>query len=366
MIIGVPKEIKEDEYRVAIVPAGVELMRRAGHRVLVQKGAGVGSGFSDSEYRSGGATIVVGAREVFRRADMIMKVKEPRPKEYSLLRPGQIVFTFFHFAASRKLTRAMMDRKVKAVAYETVRPDEGGHPLLTPMSEVAGRMSVQEGAVCLEKSRGGLGILLTGVPGVEPGEVVVLGGGVAGYNAAKVAAGLGARVTILEIRIERMRYLDQVMPGNVSTVMSNPHTVRDCIRKADLVIGATLVEGARTPRLISRDDLKIMKPGAVVVDISIDQGGCLETSRPTTHARPTYVVNGVVHYCVANIPGVVAHTSTRALANVTLPYALDIANKGIEGAAEESNAVRRGINIYEGKVTCEAVAATFGIKYSPF
>ena len=365
MIIGIPQEIKPDEYRVGIVPSGVETLCKAGHRVLIQKAAGVGSGIPDAEYRRCGARLLPNAREIYRRADMIMKVKEPYGPEYKLVRPGQIVFTYFHFAASRKLTLAMKRAKIKAVAYETIRPDSGGHPLLTPMSEVAGRMSVQEGAKCLERPMMGRGVLLGGVPGVEPAEVVIIGGGVVGANAAKIAAGLGAHVTILEISLPRMRYLDDIMPKNVTTVMSNPHTIREYLRKADLVIGATLLEGARTPVLVFKEDLRGMKTGAVIVDVAIDQGGCLETSRPTTHQNPTYIVHGVVHYCVANIPGAVACTSTYALTNVTLLYALEIADKGLERAAEEDIAVKRGINMYEGKITCQAIADAHRLKCEP-
>jgi len=365
MIIGIPKETKPDEYRVAVVASGVDALRKAGHRVLIQKGAGLASGITDTEYRRVGATVMADAREIYRRADMIIKVKEPYGSEYKMVRPGQIVFTFFHFAASRKLTLAMKRAKIKAVAYETIQPESGGHPLLTPMSEVAGRMSIQEGAKYLERPMMGRGILLGGVPGVEPAEVVIIGGGVVGSNAAKIAAGLGARVTILEISLPRMRYLDDIMPKNVTTVMSNPHTIREYLRKADLVIGATLVGGARTPVLVFKEDLREMKPGAVIVDVAIDQGGCLETSRPTTHQKPTYIVHGVVHYCVANIPGAVARTSTYALTNVTLPYALEIADKGLEAAAEENVAIKRGINMYEGKITCRAVADAHRLKYEP-
>ena len=362
MIIGVPKEIKQDEYRVAMVPAGVHRLRRHRHTVLVQTGAGVGSGIPDVEYRRAGARIVRSAREVFRRAEMIVKVKEPQPAEYPLLRPEQLVFTYFHFAASRRLTLAMMKARVCAVAYETVEPEGGGLPLLTPMSEVAGRMAVQEGAKYLERPMEGRGVLLGGVPGVEPANVVILGGGVVGANAAKIAAGMGARVTILEVNLDRMRYLDDVLPPNVRTLMSNSHNVRECTRNADLVIGAVLIHGARAPILIRRADLKRMKPRAVLVDVAIDQGGCFETSRPTTHSKPVYIVDNVVHYCVANMPGAVSRTSTYALTNVTLPYAVEIADKGLMAAARENVAIRRGINTMDGKITCPAVAETFRLK----
>jgi len=365
MIIGVPKEIKPDEYRVGIVASGVEALCAESHKVLIQKDAGKSSGISNAEYRRCGAIISNSAREIYRKADMIIKVKEPYGPEYDMVRPGQIVFTYFHFAASRKLTLAMKKAKIKAVAYETIETDHGTRPLLTPMSEVAGRMSIQEGAKYLERPMMGRGILLGGVPGVEPAEVVILGGGIVGGNAAKIAAGLGARVTILEINLDRMRYLDDIMPKNVTTVMSNPLTIREYLRRADLVIGATLIAGARTPKLVKKEDLKNMKPGAVIVDVAIDQGGCFETSRPTTHLKPTYTVNGILHYCVANIPGAVARTSTYALTNVTLPYARMIAAEGLETVARKHPPIRKGINLYEGKITCEAIAQAHKIKFEP-
>jgi len=359
MIVGVPKEIKQDEYRVALTAAGAEEMIRHGHTVLIERGAGLGSGIADADYRRVGARCVSDARAIYARADLIMKVKEPLPPEYGMLRPGQTVFTYFHFAASRRLTRAMIKARIRAAAYETVQTEDGSHPLLTPMSEVAGRMALQEGAKYLERPMEGRGILLAGVPGVAPARVAIIGGGVVGTNAAKIAAGLGANVTILEIDIPRMRYLDDIMPPNVVTLMSDRHNVREQVSQADLVVGAVLLVGARTPVLITREMLKTMQPGAVVVDVSIDQGGCLETSRPTTHHKPTYIVNGIVHYCVTNIPGAVARTSTYALANATLPYALRIADHGLKGAAEEDVAIKRGINMLDGKVTCQAVADTF-------
>ena len=364
MIIGVPKEIKTDEYRVAMVPAGVERLVDHGHEVLIQSGAGLGSGITDAEYRRAGARIVMTARRIFSRAEMIVKVKEPQPSEYGLLRSGQIVFTYFHFAASRKLTRAMMKARVAAVAYETIEPESGGLPLLTPMSEVAGRIAIQEGAKFLERPMQGRGVLLGGVPGVAPAEVAILGGGVVGSNAAKMAAGLGARVTVLDVNAERMRYLDDVMPPNVRTLMSDNHSVRECLRQADLVVGAVLIHAARTPVLVRRQHLKLMKSRAVLVDVAIDQGGCFETSRPTTHSKPVYIVDDVVHYCVANMPSAVSRTSTYALTNVTLPYAIQIADKGLEAAAAEDIAIRRGINVLDGRVTCPAVAETFGLKCS--
>ena len=363
MIIGVPKEVKTDEYRVAIVPAGVQHLTERGHVVYIEAGAGLGSGITNAEYRRAGASILRNARQVFHKANMILKVKEPRPSEYNLLSPGQVTFTYFHFAASRKLTRAMMKARIAAVAYETIEPEGGGLPLLTPMSEVAGRIAIQEGAKFLERPMEGRGVLLGGVPGVAPAEVAILGGGVVGANAAKMAAGLGARVTILDINAERMRYLDDVMPPNVHTLMSDSHSVRECLSRADLVIGAVLIHGARTPTLVRRADLKLMKSRAVLVDVAIDQGGCFETSKPTTHSNPVYVVHDVVHYCVANMPSAVSRTSTYALTNVTLPYVAQIADQGLADAAEDNIAIRRGINILDGRVTCPAVAKTFGLKH---
>lgn len=366
MIIGVPKEIKQDEYRVAMTPAGAEELRAHGHQLLIEAGAGVGSGMADVEYRHAGAMIVKKAADIYRRSDMIIKVKEPLPQEFDLMRESQVIFTYFHLAASKALTLELLKRKIRAVAYETIRPESGGLPLLTPMSEVAGRMSIQEGAKYLERPMEGRGILLGGVPGVAPAEVVILGGGVVGTNAAKVAAGLGARVTILEINIDRMRYLDDIMPKNVQTLMSNAQNIREQAVRADLLVGAVLIEGARTPVLIKRDVIKRMKPRAVVVDVSIDQGGCLPTSRPTTHSNPTYKVYDVVHYCVTNIPGAVGRTSTFALTHATMPYALQIADKGLENAAADNIAIRRGINLFDGRVTNKAVAETYGLKCHEF
>ena len=363
MILGVPKEIKADEYRVAMTPAGVEELRIRGHRVLVESSAGLGSGLTDAEYRKAGARICKTAGKVYEQSDLVMKVKEPQPSEYRFLREGLVLFTYLHLAASRKLTLELRRRRVRAVAYETIHVDGGGLPLLTPMSEVAGRMSIQEGAKYLERPTEGRGILLGGVPGVPPAEVVIVGGGVVGTNAAKVAAGLGASVTILEVNLDRMRYLDDIMPPNVRTIMSNAQHIREEAQRADLLIGAVLIEGARSPVLVTREVVKSMKPGAVIVDVSIDQGGCIETSRPTTHQNPVYTVDGVVHYCVTNIPGAVSRTSTYALTNATLPFAIEIASKGLERAAAENTAIRRGINVLDGKITCKAVAETFGMKY---
>jgi len=365
MNVGVPKEIKPDEYRVAITPAGVERLCAHGHRVLVQSGAGVGSGITDEEYRRAGAEMVTSAKQIFAKADLILKVKEPQPSEYPLLRRGQVVFTYFHFAASRRLTLAMMKARVAAVAYETIELDDGTLPLLTPMSEVAGRIAVQEGAKFLERPMQGRGVLLGGVAGVAPAEVIIIGGGVVGANAAKMAAGLGANVTILEVDVNRMRYLEDIMPPNVRTIYSDSHSIRDCLRRADLVIGAVLVPGARTPVLVRREHLKMMKPRAVLVDVAIDQGGCFETSRPTTHSDPVYIVDDIVHYCVANMPSAVSRTSTYALTNVTLPYALTISDRGLMDAAASDAAVKRGINILDGCVTHRAVAETFRLKHHP-
>jgi alanine dehydrogenase len=359
MIIGVPKEIKRDEYRVAMLPVGVEEMVRAGHKVLVEAGAGLGSGLPDVAYAASGAELVESPAEVFARADMIVKVKEPLSVEWPLLRLGQIVFTYFHFAADRALTEAVLKSGSTAVAYETLRDDAGRLPLLTPMSEVAGRMSIQEGAKYLERPQMGRGILLGGVPGVAPAHITILGGGIVGANAAKVAAGFGADICLLDINMDRLRYLDDVMPANVDCLFSDRHTVREQLQRADLVIGAVLIPGAKAPRLIERDDLKLMKPGSVVIDVAIDQGGCLATSRPTTHSEPTYIVDDVVHYCVTNMPGAVGRTSTYALCNVTLPWALQIANLGIEGAAAQLKPVARAVNIMANEVTCAAVAKSF-------
>ena len=365
MIIGVPKEIKKDEYRVALLPVGAETLKKHGHKVLVEKGAGVGSGFADAEYRKAGATIVSTAKEIFRRSDMIIKVKEPQPVEIRMIREDQVVFTYFHFAASRSLTEGMIRSKAIAIAYETMEEDDGTLPLLTPMSEVAGRMAVQEGAKYLERPMEGQGILLGGVPGVAPANVVIIGGGVVGINSAKMAAGLGARVTILDVDLERLRYLSDVLPANVTPLMSNPENLRMMVSEADLLIGAVLIKGAKAPRLVTRKMIGTMKKGAVIVDVAVDQGGCIETIKPTTHTKPTYIINGVVHYAVANMPGAVARTSTYALTNATLPYAVEIANKGYVKAASRSRTIWTGINVLKGKVTDAAVARAFRMKYTP-
>jgi alanine dehydrogenase len=364
MIVGVPKEIKTDEYRVAMIPVGVEELTRSGHKVLIQAGAGQGSGISDDEYTSNGAEIVAGSDAIWKRADLVVKVKEPLPDEWPLMRAGQTVFTYFHFAADEPLTRAVMKSGITAIAYETIKDSRGNLPLLTPMSEVAGRMSIQEGAKYLERPFDGRGILLGGVPGVLPANVVILGGGIVGANAAKVAAGLGANVRILDINLDRLRYLDDVMPRNVTTLYSDRHNIIDSLHRADLVIGAVLIPGARAPYLVKRTDLKLMTPRAVLIDVAIDQGGCVETSRPTTHSKPTYIVDDIVHYCVTNMPGAVGRTSTYALTNVTLQYVLQIAKKGLDRAVTESTALAQGVNIRQGKVTNPAVAATFGLACS--
>jgi alanine dehydrogenase len=366
MVIGVPKEIKADEHRVSMIPVGVEELVRRGHKVLVQKGCGLGSGLDDREFVASGAEVVESPKEIFERAEMVVKVKEPLPKEYPFLRDGLVVFTYFHFAASEPLTTAIRDARVVAIAYETIRTEKGDHPLLTPMSEVAGKMSIQQGAKYLERPMLGRGILLGGVPGVAPADVVIVGGGIVGTNAAKVAAGLGARVIILDINLDRLRYLNDIMPPNVVTLMSDAHTIRECIRQADLLVGAVLIEGARAPVLITREMLRTMRPGSVIVDVAVDQGGCVETTRPTTHREPTFVEEDIIHYCVPNMPGAVGRTSTYALANVTLPYVLELASKGYKAACRDNVALRRGVNIHRGTVTNRAVAETFGLPCEEF
>src|SRR4051812_36204273 len=356
MRVGVPREVKPDEYRVGMMPVWAEALVKAGHEVLVEQGAGVASGFPDDAYSAVGATLIASHEDVFARADLIVKVKEPQPQEIKLFRRGQIVFTYFHFAADAELTRGCIDSGIVAIAYETIKDKQGRLPLLTPMSEIAGKMSIQEGAKYLEKPMMGRGILLGGVPGVAPAHVVILGAGIVGTNAAKVAAGLGANVVLMDINLDRLRYLDDVMPANVKTIFSDAHTVREHLLLADLVVGAVLIPGAKAPRLVTRDDLKAMKNGSVIVDVAIDQGGCIETSRPTTHQQPTYLVEGVVHYCVTNMPGAVGRTSTIALCNSTLPYALKLANLGYEKAAAQDPGFAQGINLACGRVTNAAVA----------
>jgi alanine dehydrogenase len=360
MIVGVPKEIKNNEHRIGMVPSGVHSLVQAGHTVLVEAGGGLGSGIEDAEYLEAGARMVDGAEAVWGEADLIVKVKEPLPPEYARIRPEQAIFTYFHFAASKELTDAMVSSGATCVAYETMEDERGRLPLLTPMSEVAGRMSIQEGAKYLEKPMMGRGILLGGVPGVEPANVVVIGGGVVGTNAAKVAAGLGARVTVLDVDLDRLRYLDDIMPSNVETVYSNPYNIRAAVLRADLVVGAVLLLGARAPVLLPKEWLKDMKNGAVIVDVAVDQGGCVETCHPTTHADPTYIVDGVVHYCVANMPGAVGRTSTYALTNATLPWALRLAQHGWREAADRWRMIRTGLNVVGGEVTHAGVAEAFG------
>jgi len=362
MKIGVPKEIKTNENRVALVPAGAEVMIGSGHSVLVETGAGLGSGFSDDAYKAVGAKIAPDAATTWRDTDMIMKVKEPIEREWPNMRKGHVIFTYFHFAADEALTRAHMKSGATCIAYETVELPSRELPLLTPMSEVAGRMAVQEGAKYLEKLYGGRGVLLGGVPGVAPAKVVILGGGVVGINAAKIAAGMGAKVEILDISLERLRYLSDVMPANVQLVFSNRHNILEAIRTADLVVGGVLIPGAKAPRLVRKEDLKTMQAGSVIVDVAIDQGGCVETIHATTHENPTYVVDGVIHYGVANMPGGVPRTSTLALTNATLPYALQLANKGWKKALKESPALSKGLNMHEGKVTYPGVAEAFGLE----
>ncbi len=366
MRIGVPREVKSDEYRVAMLPVGVDELTHAGHEVLIEAGAGLGSGISDESYASNGARIVATAVEVWELAELIVKVKEPQSTEWPLLRPGQLVFTYFHFAASEELTKKILARGITAIAYETLRGPKGDLPCLTPMSEVAGRMSIQEGAKYLERPQLGRGILLAGVPGVAPAHIAILGGGVVGKNAARIAAGFQADVVILDVNVDRLRYLEDIMPPNVNTVFSDRHNIREQLQLADLVIGAVLVEGARAPRLVKRDDLKLMKPGAVIIDVAVDQGGCVETTRPTTHSSPTYVIDGIVHYCVTNMPGAVGRTSTYALCNVTLPYVLRLANQGLKAMATADPGFANAINLHDGKVTNKPVADTFQLPFSPF
>ncbi|MDR1644936.1 MAG: alanine dehydrogenase [Tannerellaceae bacterium] len=361
MIVGLPKEIKNNENRVALTPAGAKELVQRGHTVYVQRTAGEGSGFSDAAYESAGAKLLPSIEEVYQTAEMIMKVKEPIAPEYPLVKKGQLLFTYFHFASEKTLTLAMMKSGATCLAYETVESKDRTLPLLIPMSEVAGRMSVQEGARFLEKPQGGKGILLGGVPGVKPAKVLVLGGGVVGYNAALMAAGMGADVTITDLSLARLRYLNEVMPLNVKTLYSSAHNIEQELPSTDLVIGAVLIAGAKAPHLITREMLKLLKRGSVLVDVAIDQGGCFETSRPTTHAEPVYEVDGVIHYCVANIPGAVPQTSTLALTNATLPYALKLAAQGWQQACEEDPGLKKGLNIIDGKIVYPAVAEAFGL-----
>jgi len=365
MIVGILKESKAEENRVSMTPAGVEVIKQNGHSILVEKAAGSGSGFDDDAYKKAGAEIVESPKEIFQRADMVMHVKEPLSPEYDLIREGQIVFTYLHLAAAEELTHILIKSKAVNIAYETIQKADGSLPLLTPMSEVAGRMAIQQGAKYLEMAQGGHGVLLGGVPGVDPGTVVIIGGGVVGINAAKMACGLGAKVYVLDMNLERLRYLSDVMPANCFPLMASPAAIRKLVRKADVVVGAVLVTGAKAPKLVTRDMLKTMKKGAVLVDVAIDQGGCFETSKPTTHSDPIFTVAGIVHYCVANMPGGVAKTSTMALTNATLPYAVEIANKGWKRAIQENPEIKLGANVVKGKVTYKAVADAFGLEYTP-
>ncbi len=363
MIIGIPKEIKNNENRVAMTPAGVAEFKKYGHTVYVQTTAGENSGFSDQSYIAAGADILPTIEEVYHIAEMIIKVKEPIASEYNLIKKNQLLFTYFHFASSEPLTHAMIERGAICLAYETVEKADRSLPLLIPMSEVAGRMSIQEGAKYLEKPLKGKGILLGGVPGVPPAKVLVLGGGIVGTQAAKMAAGMGAHVTIMDLSLQRLRYLSDIMPANVTTVMSNHYNISKAITEADLIIGAVLIPGAKAPHLITRDMLKLMSPGTVVVDVAVDQGGCIETCKPTTHEDPTFIIDDIVHYCVANMPGAVPYTSTLALTNATLPYALQLANKGWENACKENEELKNGLNIAKGKIVYKGVAEAWDLPF---
>ena len=365
MIVGVPKEAKEQENRVSMTPAGAEVMTLKGHEVLIEKGAGMGSGFDDDAYARAGAEILDSTAEVFRRSEMIVRVKEPQPSEYELMREGQIYFAYLHLAASERATRALIRTKSVNIAYETIQKANGSLPLLTPMSEVAGPMAIQEGAKYLEMAQGGHGVLLGGVPGVDPGLVLIIGGGVVGLNAAKTACGFGARVYVLDVSLDRLRYLSDVMPNNCFVLMSSPAAIRDLITRADVVVGAVLIPGSKTPKLVTREMLKTMKRGAVLVDVAIDQGGCFETSRETSHSEPTYTVDGIVHYAVSNMPAAVPKTSTLALTNATLPYTVEIASKGWRKAMKENPEIRRGANVVKGEVTYNGVAEALQLEYTP-
>lgn len=365
MKIGLPKEIKDNEYRVGLTPAGVQALENAGHELFVQKTAGEGSGFTDEQYVKAGATMLDTADEVWATGDMIVKVKEPVAPEYPRMRENQLLFTYLHLAPEFELTKVMLERKVTGVAYETITDKQGRLPLLTPMSEVAGRMSVQVGATYLEKMNGGRGILLGGVPGVPAANVVIIGGGIVGTEAAKMAVGLGAKVTIIDRNLDRLRQLDDIFLSKVQTLASSRFAIEEAISHADLVIGAVLVVGAAAPKLVTREMLHLVPNGAVLVDVAVDQGGCFETTHATTHSNPTYYEEGVLHYCVANMPGAVPRTSTFALTNATLPYALDLANKGFEKAIKEDVGLREGVNTYAGKLTYDAVAESQGLEYTP-
>jgi alanine dehydrogenase len=361
MIIGIPKEIKNGEKRVAVTPQGVDALVSHHHGVLVERGAGDGSGFSDKEYEKAGASVVEKREKIWNEADMIVKVKEPLEPEFPLMRPGQVLFTYLHLAADRELTNRLIEGRIVGIGYETIQERDGSLPLLRPMSEIAGRASILAGGMCLETANGGRGVLLCGASGVPPAKVVILGAGVAGSNACKVAVGIGARVSILDIQPERLSYLHDITQGHITTFISNRMTITEEIADADLVIGAVLIPGAHAPRLVTRQMLKRMRPGSAIVDISVDQGGCFETTHPTTHEKPTYIEEGIVHYCVANIPGAYPRTSTYALTNATFPYVLQIADKGYEKAMEENEALRKGLNLINGRIVCTGVATSFGL-----
>src|SRR6056297_168396 len=365
MKVGSVKEIKRHEYRVGLTPSCVKAYVGAGHSVSIEAGAGINAGFTDEEYTQAGATIIKDRKEVFDKSDMIVKVKEPQPDEWELFHRGQILFTYLHLAAERELTEGLLKTGIKGVAYETIETEDGQLPLLKPMSEIAGRLSIQEGAKFLERPFGGRGVLLGGIPGVEKGKVAILGGGVVGTNAAKMAYGMGAQVTILDIDVNRLEYLDDIFEGHINTLYSNPANIEKVLHESDLLIGAVLIPGAKAPNLVTRADLKKMKQGSVIVDVAVDQGGCIETTKPTTHDEPTFTIDGVVHYCVANMPGAVARTATLGLTSATLKYGLMIANKGLEQAAKENEALKLGINLYDGALTYKAVADTFGMDYTP-
>jgi alanine dehydrogenase len=365
MIIGVPKEIKNHEYRVSLTPEGAATLCDVGHEVWIEPAAGQGSGFADDEYRKAGAAIAVSKEEVFEKADLIVKVKEPLPSESRLFRPGHVLFTYLHLASLPELTRALLEKKMTAIAYETTEAKDGSLPMLKPMSEIAGRMSVQVGAHYLEKTHGGRGVLLHGVPGVESGKVVVLGAGVVGTSAIRIAVGMGAQVTVINLDVERLRYLDDLYRGRIVTRAASPAAIEQALGEADLVIGAVLVPGAKAPRLVSRAMVSRMKPGSVVVDVSVDQGGCFETTKPTTHSEPTYVVDGVVHYCVANMPGIVPRTSTLALTNATLPYIVRLASDGVDRAIHADPGLAKGVNLKDGLVACRGVADAHGLRFTP-
>jgi alanine dehydrogenase len=364
MIVGIPKEIKDNENRVSTTPAGVAEYVAHGHTVLVERSAGVGSGFADAEYAAAGGQLIDAHADVFARADMIVKVKEPIASEYDLLREGQLLYTYLHLAAEEKLTHALLDRKVSSIAYETVEMPNRSLPLLTPMSEVAGRMSVQVGAYYLQKTNGGRGLLLGGVPGVPPADVVILGGGVVGVNAAQIALGMGANVTIIDLSVDRLRYLDHVLHGRINTLASNRQNLAAAVRECDFLVGGVLIPGAKAPKLVTAEMVSTMREGSVIVDVAIDQGGCIETGHPTSHSNPTFVVDGVIHYCVTNMPGAVPRTSTYALSNVTLPYGIKLADKGMAAVSSDA-ALAKGVNVYQGKITYPAVAEAFGLEYTP-